>query len=77
MGTKTLQILLTGRYNDVLFPDVHYLELQRDLSNLPQVLEKLQDEATYTRSVESAYADALAHHTYEQRINTLLYHILG
>jgi len=72
MGTKTLQILLPGRYNDLLQPNVHYLELQRDFSNLEKVLEALADEATYTRLIERAYADALALHTYEKRINTLL-----
>jgi hypothetical protein len=77
MGTKTVQILLPGRYNDLLEPGVHYIELQRDFSNLEAVLETLKDDAAYTRIAERAYADALAQHTYEQRIGTLLRTILG
>lgn len=77
MATKTLQILLPGRYNDALEAWVHYVELQRDFSNLNQVIETLFDDSAYNAIVERAYADALAHHTYEQRINTLLHHILN
>lgn len=77
MGTKTVQILLPGRYNDMLEAGTHYIELQRDFSNLETVLEMLFDNSTYTKIVERAYSDALAHHTYEQRINTLHHHILG
>ena len=77
MGTKTLQILLPGRYNDVLEAGVHYVELQRDFSNLDQVIETLMDDAAYTAMVEKAYQDAIEHHTYQKRVDTLLTHILG
>ena len=77
MGTRTLQILLPGRYNDMLEAGVHYVELQRDFSNLEAVLDTLFDESAYERIVERAHQDALAHHTYAQRINTLMGHIQG
>jgi hypothetical protein len=76
MGTKTVQILLPGRYNDMLEAGVHYIELQRDFSNIDSALDTLFDESAYTRIAERAHADALAHHTYEQRINTLMGHML-
>ena len=72
MGTKTLQILLPGRYNNVLLPGVHYVELQPDFSNLDRVMETLFDENERSKIVDFAYQDALANHTYEQRINTLI-----
>ncbi len=72
LGTQTVQVLLPGRYNDVLQPGVHYLELQRDFSNLDDVLTTLADHAACQRMVENAYMDALAHHTYEKRIDQLL-----
>lgn len=75
MATKTLQILLPGRYNDLLEPNVHYVPLERDFSNLEAVITVLGDESAYTKMVERAYSDALAYHSYEQRINTLLSHI--
>jgi hypothetical protein len=55
---------------------VHYIELQRDFSNIDSALDTLFDESAYTRIAERAHADALAHHTYEQRINTLMGHML-
>ena len=72
MGTKTLQILLPGRYNDIFEAGVHYVELQRDLSNLDDVVGTLFDESARDAIVERAYQDGLAHHTYEQRINQLV-----
>jgi spore maturation protein CgeB len=77
MGTKTVQILLPGRYNDALEAGVHYIELKRDFSNLDQVIDTLFDETAYQQIAERAYADGLKHHTYEQRVNKLLEEVLG
>ena len=77
MGTRTVQILLPGRYNDMLEAGVHYIELQRDFSNLDAVLDTLFDTHAYNQIAKRAHADALAYHTYEQRINTLMGHIHG
>ena len=77
MGTKTVQILLPGRYNDMLEASVHYIELQRDFSNIEAVLDTLFDESAYAKIAERAHADALALHTYQQRVNTLMGHIQG
>ncbi len=77
MGTKTVQILLPGRYNDLLEPNVHYIELQRDFSNLDRVLETLFDESAYNKIAERAYQDGLAYHTYEKRVTELLHQVLG
>lgn len=76
MGTKTVQILLPGRYNDLLEPNVHYVELQRDFSNLERVIETVMDESACAKIADRAYEDALAYHTYQQRIYTLLKAVL-
>lgn len=77
LGTKTVQILLPGRYNDLLEPGVHYIELQRDFSNLDQVLETLFDSSAYDKIAERAYKDGLEYHTYEKRVTELLNKVLG
>jgi len=72
MATKTAQILLPGRYSDVLTKDVHYIELKRDFSNLDEVLEKAQDTTYLQNMVDHAYNDVVQNHTYQHRINTVL-----
>ncbi|AWB67774.1 hypothetical protein C2869_15675 [Saccharobesus litoralis] len=39
----TVQILFEGEYDNILIPNVHYLELKKDFSNFPDILEKLKD----------------------------------
>lgn len=77
MGTKTVQILLPGRYNDLLEAGVHYIELQRDFSNLDSVLETLFDDSAYHKIAERAYEDGLKYHTYENRVTELITKVLG
>lgn len=42
----TCQILFPGAYAGLLEPDVHYLPLERDFSNLANVLERFRDRET-------------------------------
>jgi hypothetical protein len=68
-GTKTLQILFEGRYNDYFKPDVHYISLKKDFSNFDEVMEKFRDEK-YCRSLtDNAYELAIKELTYEKLID--------
>jgi hypothetical protein len=40
---RTPMILLSGRYSDIIRPGEHFIALEKDYSNLPNVIEKLQD----------------------------------
>jgi len=53
--TKTCQILIEGRYSGALEPERHYIPLRRDFSNLPDVLDRLQDHAALARIAQTAY----------------------
>lgn len=75
-GTLTTQILLEGRYNDILKPDIHYIELKADLSNFADVVEKIQDETLCATIAESARALAIDSHTYRHRVRRLLDQVL-
>jgi hypothetical protein len=72
IGTETCQILLPGRYNDLLEADVQYLALERDFSNVDDVLARFRDDETRLRMVRDARAWALDCHTYAHRVRGLL-----
>jgi hypothetical protein len=72
IGTETCQILLPGRYNDLLEADVQYLSLERDFSNIDDVLGRFRDEGTRLRMVRDAREWALDGQTYGHRVGALL-----
>jgi hypothetical protein len=76
IGTKTLQILFPGRYNDILTAGEHYLALEHDFSNIDAVLAVLRDDGARRRIVDRAHDHVMSAHTYRHRIETLL-SILG
>lgn len=71
IGTGTCQILLQGRYNDMLRPREHYLELARDYGNLDEVLDAFEDPAVRAAIATAARDHVMAHHTYQHRAAAL------
>lgn len=71
IGTGTCQILVRGRYNDILRPDEHYLALEPDFSNLDEVMRRFRDAGERARVVDGALAHAMAHHTYAHRMQAV------
>lgn len=57
--TRTCQILIEGEFNGILKPDVHYIPVKKDYSNVPEVLEKLKDMRFVEDMVERAYNDVV------------------
>lgn len=66
--TKTCQILIEGDYNHVLKPDIHYLSLKKDFSNLDDVLNKLHDDTLRETIVNNAYNDIVRSNAYTYRL---------
>jgi hypothetical protein len=56
---NTCQILLRGDYRDILLPEVHYIPLEQDWSNLDEVLDKLKDTEGLQRMADRAREDIL------------------
>lgn len=54
-GTKTAQLLLEGRYGGLLEPDVHYIPIRRDLSNVDEAIAKLRDPGVRAEVAGNAY----------------------
>ena len=67
IGTATCQILLEGRYNDILTPDVHYIRLASDFSNIAEVMDAFRDERRRLEITEAALAHVMDGHTYAHR----------
>lgn len=62
--TRTCQILIEGEYNGVFKPNLHYIELKRDFSNLEEVFEIAKNEEKRKEIVERAYQDIVASKKY-------------
>lgn len=76
IGTKTLHVMYPGRYNDILSPGINYFELQRDHSNINELLELLRDADSIRRITDTTYDYIMALHTHEMRLNTLAAYLM-
>jgi hypothetical protein len=72
IGTKTCQVLLEGDYNGILRPDEHYIRVNKDLSNVDEVIRRFKDEAYRAGMVERTYEYVMDQHTYRHRIQALI-----
>ena len=64
---KNLMVLFEGEYSSVIEPNVHYLELKKDFSNINEILEKMSDIDTYNRITKQAYDDLILSGKYSYR----------
>lgn len=60
VATRTVQILVEGRYSGVLEPGTHYVPVRRDLSNLDDALERLRDPRGLAEVADRAHRDIVA-----------------
>ncbi len=70
-GTGTCQILVRGRYNDILQAGEHYIAVNPDMSDARQAIERFSDPVERRRIAESAYALVHDGHTYRHRTAAL------
>lgn len=75
--TKTVQILVEGDYNNILLPNIHYIPLKEDLSNVDDILILLSDDVNRKRIADNAYNDIVksGKYTYNAFIDLLLKNI--
>lgn len=71
-GTKTVQILFEGEYNGLFYPDVHYLALKKDFSNVSDVISRFRDDGVCREIADNAYAVAVEELTYERLLARFL-----
>jgi hypothetical protein len=78
-ATRTCQVLIEGEYNGILKPNVHYIELKRDFSNLEDVLETIKRDELRTEITARAYRDIVesGRYTYQRFVELVLEKSLG
>lgn len=74
-GTRTVQILFEGRYDDYFLPDVHYIPLKKDFSNADEAIRKFKDPALCDGMTARAHDVALEQLTYGRLIDRFADHL--
>lgn len=67
-ATRTAMVMFPGDYSGVCSPNVHYIVLEKDFSNMKEVLSKLQDTAYLKQITDRAYQDLIESGLYSQQI---------
>ena len=57
---RTALVLFEGTYSGVVQPHLHFIPLQKDFSNVDEVLAKVQDDEYVGQMTERAYQDVIA-----------------
>jgi len=68
----TPQILMEGRYNDILIPWRHFVPVKRDLSDLNEALEQLQDSGLRRTISGEARNLIVESHTIKHRVELVV-----
>lgn len=78
-ASKTCQILVQGRYNDILIPGKHFIELKYDFSNIDQVIDVVKQDKLRHTLTEQAYHDIVEseRYTYRSFVNNIFERTLG
>lgn len=63
-SAKAAMVMFVGDYSHVCKPDVHYIPLQKDFSNIGEVLEKIKDDTFLQSLADRAYEDLIASGSY-------------
>ncbi len=64
---RTALILFEGTYSDVVIPDLHFIALKKDYSNIDEVFQKLEDFDYLRAMTERAYDDVIRSGRYSYR----------
>ena len=70
-ATGTCQLLLRGRYNDILEAGEHFIPLQADLSDASEAISRFRDPADRDRIAAAAHDLVHDSHTYRHRLAAL------
>lgn len=68
IGTKTCLIMFEGRFNNILTADEHYLALEKNFSNINDVLSRFRDSPYRNSIVNLTYDYVMEKHTYKNRM---------
>lgn len=60
----TVLIMYEGDYKGIFEPNIHYIELKKDLSNINDVIEKIKDDEYLQNMANRAYTDIIKSEKY-------------
>lgn len=67
IGCGTALILFRGRYSGILEPGKHFIQLEKDFSNVDEVVEQLRDDRYIAQMTKTAYHDVIESREYSYR----------
>ena len=67
ISLRTALILFEGTYSNVITPDIHFIPLKKDYSNIDVVLNKLNDNDFIEAMTERAFNDIILSNNYSYR----------
>lgn len=67
IGTKTCQVMIRGRYNDILTAEEHYIGIDPSLEDAAEAVKRFKDARTRQVIVDRAYDHVMGAHTYAHR----------
>jgi hypothetical protein len=70
-ATGTCQLLVCGRYNDILKAEEHFIPLRADLGNAPEAISRFRDPTERERIAAAAHDLVHDSHTYRHRLAAL------
>lgn len=68
IAARTALVLFEGTYSHVVQPNVHFIPLKKDFSNVEDVLRKVLDDDYLTALTERAYRDVIASGKYRYSV---------
>ncbi len=64
---RTPMVLFRGRYSDAIAPDEHYIALEKDFSNVDDILQRLEDLPSLEAMAQRAYDHLVASEKFSYR----------
>ena len=62
-----VMVMHEGAYGGIVHPDVHYIPIKKDYSNIEEVVEKMNSTAYCRQLVDNAYRDLIGSGTYSYK----------
>lgn len=66
-ATNTCQVLIEGFYNGILKPNIHYIPIKKDFSDIESVFKKMRDEKLRKKIINNAFNDIVLSQKYTYR----------
>ena len=67
ISVGTVLVMFQGNYSNILLPNIHYIELKKNLSNLNDVVSKISDNNFLQNMADRAYKDIILSRKYDYK----------